>query len=129
MIVVIIIVVLVIWFFWGLNNKHRVADKIVANGGMRVVYSTLVNEFLSMDSRVIVEKKDRIHLVVYGTEASVMYINIAQNFDEVSVDVIVAHPQLGKVHKLFSFPMNMNQKLMLARINTTIEKLIEEKME
>lgn len=127
-IVLIVIAVLIIWFIWGLNNKNKTADKIVSMGGMRVVYATLINEYLAMGGRTIAEKKDSISLIVHGQNSSLLSVGIAQNFDEVSVAIIVGQPALGKVSRMFSFPMEMDQHLMINQIRATMERLIAEKM-
>lgn len=127
-IVLIVIAVLIIWFIWGLNNKNKTADKIVSMGGMRVVYATLINEYLAMGGRIIAEKKDSISLIVHGQNSSLLSVGIAQNFDEVSVAIIVGQPALGKVSRMFSFPMEMDQHLMINQIRETMERLIAEKM-
>lgn len=57
-IVLIVIAVLIIWFIWGLNNKNKTADKIVARGGMREVYATLI-EACSPAGEVRVIKEGR----------------------------------------------------------------------
>lgn len=100
-IVLIVIAVLIIWFIWGLNNKNKTADKIVSMGGMRVVYATLINEYLAMGGRIIAEKKDSISLIVHGQNSSLLSVGIAQNFDEVSVAIIVGQHALGKVSRMF----------------------------
>ena len=128
-IVLVVIAVLIIWFIWGLNNKNKTADKISSMGGMRVVYATLINEYLAMGGRIIAEKKDSISLAVHGQDSSLLSVGIAQNFDEVSVAIVVAQPALGKVSHMFSFPMGMDQHLMISQIGETMERLIAEKME
>ena len=98
-------------------------------GGMRVVYAILINEYLAMNGRIISEKKDSIALVVHGRDSSLLSVVIAQNFDKVSIAVVVTQPVLGKVSRMFSFPMGMDQHLMIRQIRDTMECLIIEKME
>lgn len=127
-IVLVVIAVLIIWFVWGLSNKNKTADKISSMGGMRVVYATLINEYLAMGGRIIAEKKDSISLAVHGQDSSLLSVGIAQNFDDESVAIVVAQPALGKVSRMFSFPMGMDQHLMISQIGETMERLIAEKM-
>ena len=84
-IVLIVIAVLIIWFIWGLNNKNKTADKIVSMGGMRVVYATLINEYLAMGGRIIAEKKDSISLIVHGQNSSLLSVGIAQKIGRAHV--------------------------------------------
>ena len=81
-----------------------------------------------MGGRIIAEKKDSISLIVHGQNSSLLSVGIAQNFDEVSVAIIVGQPALGKVSRMFSFPMEMDQHLMINQIRETMERLIAEKM-
>lgn len=123
------IAILIIWFIWGLNNKNKMANRISSMGGMRVVYAILINEYLAMNGRIISEKKDSIALVVHGRDSSLLSVVIAQNFDKVSIAIVVTQPVLGKVSRMFSFPMGMDQHLMIRQIRNTMECLIIEKME
>ena len=132
-IVLIVIAILIIWFVWGLNNKNKTADKVASMGGMRVVYATLINEYLLIGGQITAEKKDAVSLVVHGEyiDSPSYWINIVQNFDEVSIAVVAATPVLGlgtKVQRLFSFPVGMDQHLMVSQIRETMERLIAEKM-
>lgn len=132
-IVLVVIAVLIIWFVWGLSNKNKTADKISSMGGMRVVYATLINEYLLIGGQITAEKKDAVSLVVHGEyiDSPSYWINIVQNFDEVSIAVVAATPVLGlgtKVQRLFSFPIGMDQHLMVSQIRETMERLIAEKM-
>ena len=106
-IVLIVIAILIIWFVWGLNNKNKTADKVASMGGMRVVYATLINEYLLIGGQITAEKKDAVSLVVHGEyiDSPSYWINIVQNFDEVSIAVVA-----------------------VSQIRETMERLIAEKM-
>ena len=126
-IVLIVIAVLIIWFIWGLNNKNKTADKIVARGGMREVYATLIEACSPAgEVRVIKEKADMISLRI-ESRYSVMYLTIAQNMDQVSIAVVVGNSMMGKVRKLFSFPETMDQHQMVRIINETVSEMIDKK--
>ena len=127
-IILIAIAILIIWFIWGLNNKNKMANRISSMGGIRVVYAVLINEYLAMGGQIIAEKKDSISLLVHGRDSSLLSVGIAQNFDEVPIAIVVTQHQLGKVSRMFSFPMGMDQHLMIDQIEKTMARLIAEKM-
>lgn len=121
----ILILAIIAWsLFRFFSDSSKQKEKMEKIGGVKEKYSTLVNYFLSGDSkcRIIQETSVFIRMGVSGLDGHTLF-DIYQTFGTVTIHYRVDSRAFGK-HKLeWQFDENMNQITMLEKINADIEEL------
>lgn len=122
-IIIILAIVVVIILAKFFSDKNRQADKIAKEGGMRRKYKTLVEHFLSGDTRAQVfrETSDSITVGLSNMGGTTLFV-LTQTFGQITVQWKIDSPIFGK-HKLeWDFPEYGDQHQMIERISNDLLK-------
>lgn len=117
LIFVIIIVIIVIFNF--AKDSYNENDKLVKQGGMRVKYRTLIDNFIDPDSGLDVVKETNNYVCV-GTQnaAGSIAFHFQHSFNKITVTFEMKNLFIGN-HKLdWTFPETMDQQQMIDRIES-----------
>lgn len=116
---IVIVAFIIIKFLY---DSFQQSNKIKSEGGIRLKYSKIVDHFLSADprSRVFQETNTFVSVGISGAAGSQIYY-ITPAYGNVAIRMeIINNPLLGNQKMEWTFPENMDQDLMIEKINTDI---------
>ena len=119
-------IIVVIMIFSFAKDSYKENDKLVKQGGMRVKYRTLIDNFIDDDSglRVVKETNNYVCVGMKNTSGSIVF-HFQHTFDKINVTFEMKNIFIGD-HKLeWSFPEYMDQQQMIDRIETSTRKYMD----
>lgn len=124
LIFVAIIVVIIIFNF--AKDSYNENDKLVKQGGMRVKYRTLIDNFIDPDSGLKVVKETNNYVCVGMKNASgSIAFHFQHTFDKINVTFEMKNIFIGN-HKLdWTFPEFMDQQQMIDRIESSTRQYMD----
>ena len=118
---IIVIVVFIIGRF--LYDTAKQSSEIKEHGGIRQKYSILINNFLHGHERcrILQSSNTFVAVGVYGAAGSQVYY-IYPTYGNVTIRMeIKNNPLWGNMKMEWTFPENLDQNIMIEKINTDIE--------
>lgn len=119
--IIVVVVFIVIKFIY---DSVKQSNDIASQGGVRRKYSVLINHILSghENAKIFQETNTFVSVGVSGIAGSTVFF-IQQTYGNVTIQYKVKNnPILGEMNKEWTFPENMDQNLMIRRINEDLEK-------
>lgn len=122
-----LIALVIIFILKFLFDTFMQSNDIKKQGGVRKKYSVLIDYILSghKDARVVKESNTYIAVGVSGIAGSTIF-HIQQTYGNVTIQFEVKNnPIFGHIKKEWTFPENMDQELMIQRMNEDIGEAIQ----
>lgn len=119
--IIAIVVFIVIKFIF---DSVKQSNEVASQGGVRKKYSVLIDHILTghENARVFQETNTFVSVGVSGIAGSTIFY-IQQAYGNVNIQYKVKNnPIIGEMKKEWTFPENMDQNLMIRRINEDLEK-------
>ena len=117
------VVYMLVKFFSDTTEQHNTLKR---EGGIRRKYSVLINQLSQGPGVEIFQDDTNCVSVGVNNAAGADYFVVMQTFDTVTIQHIVKNnPVFGSFKKEYTFPKDMDQKLMVSRIVEDIRRTIE----
>jgi len=125
-IIIFIIVIVVFVLFSFAKDSYKEKDKVVKEGGMRVKYKTLIDNFVSpSDGLRIVKETSNYVCVAMNNSSGKIVFHFQHTFNQINVIFEMKNLFLGE-HKLeWDFPETMDQNEMIRQIETRTRQYMD----
>lgn len=125
-VILFIVIIFVISLFAFAKDSHKENNKLLKEGGMRVKYKTLINNFIEPDSglKVVEETSNYVCVAMRNTSETIVF-HFQHTFNKINITFEMKNIFLGE-HKLsWKFPETMSQVDMIEQIESRIRQYMD----